>query len=147
MFFMYTCIFIFFFFFIMLRPPRSTRTDTLFPYTTLFRSTPGFLPGFNASVDYFNIKVKGVIQGIGADTILNQCDRDTADPFFCSLVVRDASGSLWRSSGGYVTDLSQNIGRLETSGIDVQAGYSREIGNAGRLGLTDRKSTRLNSSQ
>src|SRR3546814_10320605 len=29
----------FFFFFVMLRrPPRSTRTDTLFPYTTLFRS-------------------------------------------------------------------------------------------------------------
>src|SRR3546814_17570930 len=27
------------FFFVMLRrPPRSTRTDTLFPYTTLFRS-------------------------------------------------------------------------------------------------------------
>src|SRR3546814_8649635 len=23
------------------RPPRSTRTDTLFPYTTLFRSGPG----------------------------------------------------------------------------------------------------------
>src|SRR3546814_6428776 len=23
------------------RPPRSTRTDTLFPYTTLFRSAPG----------------------------------------------------------------------------------------------------------
>src|SRR3546814_20536547 len=27
-------------FFVMIRrPPRSTRTDTLFPYTTLFRST------------------------------------------------------------------------------------------------------------
>src|SRR3546814_4187690 len=25
------------------RPPRSTRTDTLFPYTTLFRSDVGFL--------------------------------------------------------------------------------------------------------
>src|SRR3546814_4498684 len=25
------------------RPPRSTRTDTLFPYTTLFRSNVGFL--------------------------------------------------------------------------------------------------------
>src|SRR3546814_3189837 len=24
------------------RPPRSTRTDTLFPYTTLFRSEDGF---------------------------------------------------------------------------------------------------------
>src|SRR3546814_15009961 len=32
-------LFVFFFFFLMLRrPPRSTRTDTLFPYTTLFRS-------------------------------------------------------------------------------------------------------------
>src|SRR3546814_6828928 len=26
------------------RPPRSTRTDTLFPYTTLFRSHRGRLP-------------------------------------------------------------------------------------------------------
>src|SRR3546814_8821789 len=29
-----------FFFLIIRRPPRSTRTDTLFPYTTLFRSQP-----------------------------------------------------------------------------------------------------------
>src|SRR3546814_17439476 len=29
---------VFVFFLIILRPPRSTRTDTLFPYTTLFRS-------------------------------------------------------------------------------------------------------------
>src|SRR3546814_13907255 len=31
---------LFFFFLIIRRPPRSTRTDTLFPYTTLFRSDP-----------------------------------------------------------------------------------------------------------
>src|SRR3546814_19206266 len=30
--------FIFLFFLMIRRPPRSTRTDTLFPYTTLFRS-------------------------------------------------------------------------------------------------------------
>src|SRR3546814_10493157 len=30
-----------FFFLMIRRPPRSTRTDTLFPYTTLFRS-PGY---------------------------------------------------------------------------------------------------------
>src|SRR3546814_20587922 len=30
--------FILFFFLMIRRPPRSTRTDTLFPYTTLFRS-------------------------------------------------------------------------------------------------------------
>src|SRR3546814_6731131 len=32
-------LFFFFFFLMIRRPPRSTRTDTLFPYTTLFRST------------------------------------------------------------------------------------------------------------
>src|SRR3546814_5488336 len=32
-------LFLYVFFFLMIRrPPRSTRTDTLFPYTTLFRS-------------------------------------------------------------------------------------------------------------
>src|SRR3546814_1372280 len=29
------------------RPPRSTRTDTLFPYTTLFRSRKEGLSGFS----------------------------------------------------------------------------------------------------
>src|SRR3546814_13235873 len=32
-----------FLFLMIRRPPRSTRTDTLFPYTTLFRSTPDAL--------------------------------------------------------------------------------------------------------
>src|SRR3546814_15497717 len=47
-FFVFALLFIFlssyslFFFFLMIRrPPRSTRTDTLFPYTTLFRSLWG----------------------------------------------------------------------------------------------------------
>src|SRR3546814_15185644 len=35
--------FLCFFFLMIRRPPRSTRTDTLFPYTTLFRS--GVQPG------------------------------------------------------------------------------------------------------
>src|SRR3546814_12320882 len=35
---MYLYIFCFFFFLIIRPPPRSTRTDTPFPYTTLFRS-------------------------------------------------------------------------------------------------------------
>src|SRR3546814_15343621 len=33
------------------RPPRSTRTDTLFPYTTLFRSPSVFLAANNAPYD------------------------------------------------------------------------------------------------
>src|SRR3546814_6299121 len=33
------------------RPPRSTRTDTLFPYTTLFRSAAYDLPGARSHLD------------------------------------------------------------------------------------------------
>src|SRR3546814_15488262 len=36
-------LFVCFFFLMIRRPPRSTRTDTLFPYTTLFRSKPEWL--------------------------------------------------------------------------------------------------------
>src|SRR3546814_3664411 len=35
---------VFLFFLMIRRPPRSTRTDTLFPYTTLFRSDPLTIP-------------------------------------------------------------------------------------------------------
>src|SRR3546814_7900632 len=37
------------FFLVIRRPPRSTRTDTLFPYTTLFRSTTPSSPRGSAS--------------------------------------------------------------------------------------------------
>src|SRR3546814_1462795 len=38
----------------ILRPPRSTRTDTLFPYTTLFRSsaTPAIIDPNYLATDY-----------------------------------------------------------------------------------------------
>src|SRR3546814_948865 len=36
---MSTTSYVVFFFLMIRRPPRSTRTDTLFPYTTLFRSS------------------------------------------------------------------------------------------------------------
>src|SRR3546814_11027490 len=43
------CLF-FFFFLIIRRPPRSTRTDTLFPYTTLFRSTSVEIDGLRRAL-------------------------------------------------------------------------------------------------
>src|SRR3546814_20875294 len=49
------------------RPPRSTRTDTLFPYTTLFRSLPAAMkrigelarkyPSLNIVLDHFGFPV------------------------------------------------------------------------------------------
>src|SRR3546814_9732156 len=45
-------------------PPRSTRTDTLFPYTTLFRSIPWV---FKASFDKANRSSMHSYRGPGMD--------------------------------------------------------------------------------
>src|SRR3546814_7915719 len=60
---------LFFFFLMIRRPPISTRSDTLFPYTTLFRSAPALgaaAPGAVLGDD-----------GLGIELVLLQ-DRDQA---------------------------------------------------------------------
>src|SRR3546814_16376065 len=55
------CVFCFFFLMIR-RPPRSTRTDTLFPYTTLFRSVVQNRPqGINSGL--FDLESVQVLKG------------------------------------------------------------------------------------
>src|SRR3546814_5228960 len=51
------CLGYFFFFLMIRRPPRSTRTDTLFPYTTLFRSAAN--PHLAAAAERAPIVVSG----------------------------------------------------------------------------------------
>src|SRR3546814_2227857 len=48
------------------RPPRSTRTDTLFPYTTLFRSDMADLFGLDGPPDRIEIYDNSHIQGTNA---------------------------------------------------------------------------------
>src|SRR3546814_7836213 len=58
----------FFLFFLMIRrPPRSTRTDTLFPYTTLFRSDVGStgLRGHGGSYSDLRRRGKGTATATG----------------------------------------------------------------------------------
>ena len=61
--------------------------------------------------------------------------RDSADPFFCGLVNRDQFGSLWRTSDGFVHDLTTNIGGVSTAGLDIGASYSYGLGDWGNLGF------------
>src|SRR3546814_6412583 len=44
------------FFLMIRRPPRSTRTDTLFPYTTLFRSTVGRVEIFKDGQAFLEVR-------------------------------------------------------------------------------------------
>ena len=94
---------------------------------------PSFVPGLNMSVDYFNIKVDKFISGLGANLIITNCV-STANPFFCSLVHRDAAGSLWLSNQGFIQDTTLNTGSLSTKGVDINVAYRTDLSS---LGLGD----------
>src|SRR3546814_20649507 len=58
------CIVFCVFFVIIRRPPRSTRTDTLFPYTTLFRSRHGAVRIGGGEVEPVGRDVRAVEVGV-----------------------------------------------------------------------------------
>src|SRR3546814_5929079 len=60
------------------RPPRSTRTDTLFPYTTLFRSGFAFMPWEQR---------KELLEGLGCVSIVVPVDDD--DGTVCEALRRE----------------------------------------------------------
>ena len=85
---------------------------------------PHFLPGFSVSVDYFNIKVKGIVQaGVASPTtILQGCVASASSPY-CALIHRNpVDGDLF-SNDGFITQTNVNAGFLATDGIDVAANY------------------------
>jgi len=93
---------------------------------------PSFVPRLNIQIDYFNIRVEDTINTRlgGLNTALSLCfdtARNLADPS-CSIFVgkRNATtGALGLNSGGQNPSLVQdNVGLLETSGIDFQVDYS-----------------------
>src|SRR3546814_19093490 len=67
------------------RPPRSTRTDTLFPYTTLFRSGEEYLPKFwtkkeDIPDEAFPIVCRTVLSGHSGVGIVIADNRDDLVP-------------------------------------------------------------------
>jgi outer membrane receptor protein involved in Fe transport len=102
--------------------------------------TPAFLPGFSASVDYYDIKVKNVIIPVGAQTILNSCyDLPSLDNPFCGLFRRAGPGQLGHSGQPFgviansLLSSPVNFAELKTRGIDVEVAYRRQLGSIGRL--------------
>src|SRR3546814_4340436 len=101
------------------RPPRSTRTDTLFPYTTLFRSNPDA-----RNTQIFGARRRIVIVDIVA--VVEQVQNVDAQP-----EARFLAQEFERAIFG-----DRNIHLAETPALAVAVSFVGE----------DRKSTRLNSS-
>ncbi len=103
---------------------------------------PGFVPRLNITVDYFNIKVEDTINTRlgGLNTALSLCFntvQNLQDPTCSAFVGRrnSGTGALGLTAGGQNPALVQdNVGTLQTSGIDFQVDYNLPLFN-GELGL------------
>ena len=91
--------------------------------------TPEGLPGFTASFDYYDIKIKNVIGALLADDILRQCVT-TGNPALCSLIHRDAAGTLWLTPNGYTIATNANVGELRNQGVDATLNYTLPVGKS-----------------
>jgi len=100
--------------------------------------TPSFVPDLTVSVDYYNIVVTDAITTPSFEDQLNACFANltaaSAASAACTGIRRDPlSGAL---SGPVATTFGvplplSNLGRIETSGIDLAINYTRDLGFAG----------------
>ena len=97
---------------------------------------PKALPGLVVSIDYYDIKIKNTIASLSSDTIIANC-ANTGQQDLCSLIHRDPqTGSLWFNNNDYVAATEQNIGTVQTKGIDLASHYTLSLGSMGKLGLS-----------
>jgi len=79
--------------------------------------TPTFLPGFAASVDYYDITIKDAIAALSSQNYVDRCHNGTA-PQLCPFVTRDAAGNIT-----FVAVVPANILSQSTRGMDIEASY------------------------
>jgi iron complex outermembrane receptor protein len=99
--------------------------------------TPTFLKGFSATVDYYDIGIKGFISSTPLATILANCYSTALNPSqsagnaYCSFVHRDPLGSIFTQNSGFVTQAEGNIAGDHVRGIDVETNYSMDLSDIG----------------
>src|SRR5690606_35069681 len=90
-------------------------------YTAGAVFTPPFLPGFSASVDWYDIKMNGAIGQVGTQQVVNRCFNDNEQQF-CDLITLDGGGNII-----LVGDVFVNIAQSRVSGVDAEINYRAPI--------------------
>jgi len=73
------------------------------------------------SIDYWDIRIKDVIEGMDTNVILDQC---ALSEQLCDLVHRGPSGALWLGKDAYLIGINWNLGEQHSTGIDVAWDWS-----------------------
>src|SRR3546814_13373122 len=102
------------------RPPRSTRTDTLFPYTTLFRSTAPLHQLLKESGQFGRKSGRGFFEyGADGKAVVPSPDTPSSTPPAARVVLAEeaeAPGDLLRSFASAVTGFDDGAQIARASG-------------------------------
>ncbi len=89
--------------------------------------TPSFLPRFSASVDYWQIAVKGAIETIQSQQIFDLCYEGLKQ--FCSFITPNPSTLTAAPASYVITNSPVNLAAQNASGIDFEANYRFDLGD------------------
>ncbi|MGC4027544.1 MAG: TonB-dependent receptor [Steroidobacteraceae bacterium] len=103
-----------------LKPEKADTT------TIGFTWEPGFAPGLQTSVDYYQIDLKDAIGSLGGQNIVNACygyaPFTSPNTALCPLISRDSAGVI-----SNITNTNLNLAYTNTSGVDVEMRYLFDI--------------------
>jgi iron complex outermembrane receptor protein len=104
--------------------PETSTTKTLgFVYS------PGWLEGFDVSLDWWNVELDNTIIAIGGQFVANACIQ-AGQPAFCNLITRGPNGNIT----GLLASVA-NTGELALEGWDLTLRYAIDT-DWGRFGAT-----------
>ena len=99
-----------------LKPEHGKSIDFGFVYD------PSWLPGLNASLDFWHIYLYDTLVAIDGPTVVNACFDNNASPF-CSFIHRQDTTTRNPGQVFLIDTPVVNLGTLSTSGIDFTANY------------------------
>ncbi len=122
---------------------RGGNTNLKPEKSTTFSFGAAFEPikGLTMSADYFNIKLKDQINAPATQSIIANPTQYAANFVRCNQLPLAAKTEINRcladnvntNALAYIVALSDNLGILNTSGIDFNFGYSTSLGNMGQV--------------
>jgi outer membrane receptor protein involved in Fe transport len=103
--------------------PEAAKTDV---YGVVFQ--PSFIPGFQASVDYYDIEMSKLISDLSAQQEVNACYAGGVGAQYCQYLELNAYGLP--SSGAstpVIVQVYQNLYSLSERGMDVETTYEKDL--------------------
>jgi iron complex outermembrane receptor protein len=116
----------------LLKPEKSQTTSIGLVWQ------PDFIPGFQTSIDYYRIEVKGAISSLGLQTVEDLCFNSGGTSPFCSTTFIGTGNGVAQSASNqgtpntpsslaYVASIAFNSATLDTDGFDLESSYQFDL--------------------